>query len=517
MSLRDLFRILGIAAIYFAAAKVALVFAIPPGYATPVWPPAGIALAALMRGGVRLWPGVLIGAAAVNFTIQHSIPVALIIGAGNALGAVVGALLAQRAFGEGRDPFQTPSQIFLFFGIALVGPLVSASIGTGGLYLLGILGPGPVFLNWATWWLGDAAGILIIGPLMLAWTAPIHHALRPPPYEMGAFYSLLAAVCAALYLNWNPGGRPLPIGFIVLPPLAWAALRFGEREVTTGCAVVAGVTVWQASQGGGPFSTIDRTQGLLLLQTFLAMLTATSLALAVAAQALRRTRAELEQFIDTAAHDLQEPLRNILSFSDLLRLRYLDKLDRDGQEFLGYVVDSGTRMQRRIEDLLAVARASRSTLHATGTESGAARAAALDSLRASIEETGAQVTHDELPRVHADPRMLESVFQNLVGNALKFRSAQAPKVHVSARRADNGWVFSVQDNGIGIDPRHFERIFEMFERLDRTDGSESSGVGLAICRRIVERHGGRMWVQSTPSQGATFSFVLPAARGSKRG
>jgi light-regulated signal transduction histidine kinase (bacteriophytochrome) len=304
----------------------------------------------------------------------------------------------------------------------------------------------------------------------------------------------------------------------MLPPLAWAALRFGEREVATACAVIAGVTVFQASQGGGPFAAMDVTRALLLLQTFLATLAATSLALAVAMQALRRTaqalraaREEMEQFIDIAAHDMQEPLRNILNFSDLLRLRHGAQLGEVGGEYLGFVTRSATRMERLIEDMLAVARAGRGPLAAAATDSQAALAAALGNLRALADQNQAAITHGSLPKVQADPRLLESLLQNLVGNAIKFRSAAPPRVHVSAARAGDEWQFSVQDNGIGIDPAYFEVIFEMFERLDQKDGEESTGIGLAICRRIVERHGGRLWVESARSAGATFHFTLPAA------
>jgi light-regulated signal transduction histidine kinase (bacteriophytochrome) len=150
-------------------------------------------------------------------------------------------------------------------------------------------------------------------------------------------------------------------------------------------------------------------------------------------------------------------------------------------------------------------------------DSGAVLDAALETLRAAIAEEGAEVTRDPLPVVRADPRMLESVFQNLVGNALRFRGERAPLVHVGARAARNAWVFSVRDNGIGIAPEYAGVIFEMFQRLERRPGDRSTGVGLAICRRAVERHGGRIWVQSAAGQGSTFCFTLPASDGSGDG
>jgi signal transduction histidine kinase len=448
---------------------------------------------------------------------------ALAIGAGNTLEALAGALVAQRLFGAGGNPFRRPAQVFQFFGIALACAMIAASAGVATLSLTGVLREGAGFANWVTWWLGDAAGILIVAPMMLAWTTGRAGSIRSRRgAELGALYLTLVVLSLALDFNWLPDGRPMSLFFLVLPPLAWAALRFGVREVATACGMVAAVTVWQASQGGGPFAAPDVTRSLLLLQTFLATLTVTSLALAVAMQELRRSAAELrqaraegEQFADIAAHDLQEPLRNIMSYADLLTLRQGPRLEAEGREFLAIIVDSAARMRQLLDDMLAVTRASRISLRMEDCDSGAALKAALGNLAALVQATGARVEHEPLPRVRADPRLLESLFQNLVGNSLKFRGEQAPLVQVDARLADERWMFSVRDNGIGIDPKYAGTIFGMFERLDpRSAGSASTGVGLAICKRIVERHGGRIWVQSSPGEGATFSFTLPAAEGS---
>ena len=523
--MRLLLQILGVAASYFAAAKITLLFAIPPGYATPVWPAAGIALAALMRGGPRLWPAVFMGAAAVNFTIQNSLAAALAIGAGNTLEAVLGALIARRMFGAGNDPFARPAQIFQFMFAALGSAAVAASVGVGTLYALGTLDTTRVAINWVTWWLGDATGALIMGPLLLAWVGNTHvPAVVVGGAERAAYAALLTGACILLYLNWIPGARPLPLSFVVLPPLAWAALRFGEREVTTACALISSVAIWQASQGGGPFAALDAARAMLLLQAYVGTVTSISLALAIAMQALRRTanelraaREEMEQFVDVAAHDMQEPLRNIRNFSDLLRLRHVAQLGREGAEYLDYVIHGARRLERVIDDLLAMARAGRGELQVAEVDSAASLSAALGNLRALIAEAQAVVTHDPLPRVHADPRLLESVFQNLVGNAIAFRGEAAPRVHVSARRAGSEWQFSVRDNGIGIDPEHFGVIFELFERLDPNRGGDNSGVGLAICRKVIERHGGRIWVESARLVGATFHFTLPSAEGDAHG
>jgi signal transduction histidine kinase len=229
-----------------------------------------------------------------------------------------------------------------------------------------------------------------------------------------------------------------------------------------------------------------------------------------AEQELKRSNEELEHFAYVASHDLQEPLRMVRSYAQLLERRYRDKLDTEGHEFIAYLVDGATRMQRLIQDLLTYSRVGTRGQPLAPTSAGAVLENVLATLKASIADAGARVTHDALPTVAADAVQLEHLFLNLISNALKFRGSEPPAVHVSAARANGAWVFSVRDNGIGIDPRHFDRIFVMFQRLHTREQYPGTGIGLAICRKIVERHGGRIWVESQPDQGSTFSFTLPA-------
>lgn len=502
---------------YFVAAKLSLTLAIPPGYATAVWPPSGLALAALLIGGPKFWPGVLIGAAAVNFTIQFSLAAALAIGAGNTLEALAARWIAQRRGADPEWPFGHARQIFVLAAAALASALIAASVASLALVLAGSLAADWTS-TWITWWLGDAAGMITVAPLILAWARSpgprlARHWQDGAAAELALLAVLLAATCTIVFFDWILSRLALPLAFLILPIVIWAGLRFSAREVVSACAVTAGFAIALTLLGSGPFQSADRNLTLLHTQIFLSALVVTGLALAATVQELRRAREEVEQFVDIAAHDLQEPLRNILNFADLLNLRHRERLDGEAREFLGFVTDSAARMRRLIEDLLAVARASRAVVNLEWTDSGRVLATALEGLKARIEQTGAQVTHDRLPFLLADPRLLESVFQNLVGNALKFHGAQAPRIHIGAARSGANWVFSVQDNGIGIDPRYHRVIFEMFERLEHKPGERSTGVGLAVCRRIVERHGGRMWVQSAPSEGVRFHFSLPAAGG----
>jgi PAS domain S-box-containing protein len=228
---------------------------------------------------------------------------------------------------------------------------------------------------------------------------------------------------------------------------------------------------------------------------------------------LKRSNDELQQFAYVSSHDLQEPLRMVTSYTQLLAGRYKGRLDSDADEFIAFAVDGCNRMQGLIRDLLAYSRAGTNgkALHEVSVEN--ALKEALANLRATIDQSGAVVTHDALPAIKTDETQLSQVFQNLVGNAIKYHGTEVPRVHVSAtKNGGNEWTFSVRDNGLGIDPQYFERIFILFQRLHGRDEFEGTGIGLAICKKIVERLGGRIWVESQPEKGATFYFALPEAR-----
>ncbi len=235
-------------------------------------------------------------------------------------------------------------------------------------------------------------------------------------------------------------------------------------------------------------------------------------ALRVKTEKLARSNQDLEQFAYVASHDLQEPLRMVTSYLQLLVKRYGGKLDADANEFIDFAVDGAVRMRKLINDLLAYSRVGTQGKELSPTDCDAVLVQSINDLKIIIEENGAHVTHDPLPTVMADRPQLGQLFQNLVGNAIKFRGNEPPRVHISASRNGSGWVFSVRDNGIGIPSEYSERIFIIFQRLHNREEYAGTGIGLAICKKIVERHGGHIWVESEVGKGATFRFSLQAAR-----
>ncbi len=225
---------------------------------------------------------------------------------------------------------------------------------------------------------------------------------------------------------------------------------------------------------------------------------------------LKRSNKDLQQFAYVISHDLQEPLRMVTSFLELLENRYKEELDSEAEEYIGYAREGAQRMRAMINDLLSF---SRVTTHGTSPQTLDCQTAldrAMGNLRTAITESRAQIGHDPLPRVQVDISQVTQLFQNLLGNAIKFSGIAVPRIHISTKRRGRMWQFCIRDNGIGIDQRHVKEIFDVFRRLHGRKEYPGTGIGLAICKRIVERHGGRIWVESAPGKGSSFYFTLPA-------
>ena len=224
---------------------------------------------------------------------------------------------------------------------------------------------------------------------------------------------------------------------------------------------------------------------------------------------LERSNKELEEFAYVASHDLQEPLRKMASFSDLLGKRYRDQLDDRADKYLGYIADGAARLQRLINDLLSFSRVGRADFTLIPTNLEDVLKGTLTDIQPLITETHAEIQYDPLPTLKVNPFQLRQLFQNLISNAIKFHGDHPPGIHISAKQEGGEWVISVRDNGIGFVPQHAEQIFEVFKRLHTKETYPGTGIGLAICKKIAERHGGRIWAESEPGRGSTFYFTIP--------
>lgn len=259
-----------------------------------------------------------------------------------------------------------------------------------------------------------------------------------------------------------------------------------------------------------PWKAVEVKAALELRKAIVNIILRQAEELALLAQDLERSNAELKKFAYVASHDLQEPLNQVANFVQLLEMRYDEALDQEAKEFIGFAVDGVSLMQTLIDDVLAYSKVDLMGIEWELTDMETSLKQALNNLRRRIAETNAQVTYDAMPRIVADNTQLMQLFQNLIGNAIKFmKKEEAPQIHIGVQRQEDAWLFSVQDNGIGIDPQFADRIFVIFQRLHTRDEYPGSGMGLAICKKIVECHRGQIWVESALGQGATFYFTIP--------
>ena len=537
-------QILLLAAAYFAAAKISLSVAIPPGYASPVWPPSGIALAALLLGGNRLWPGVWIGSLAANLTIEGRILVALVIATGSALQAFAVATLVRRYLGVPKH-FERVREVLAFVGLAAGGAIIAPTVALLPLAAIYPLDAGDLAWTWWTWWQGDASGMLLFAPLILSWTAPGMHWTARRALEAMLFMALLFA---AMELVFSADfGR----SFVLLPFIVWAAFRFGQREVTTVSAILCATALWYTLRSeSGPFAGLPLNETLLLLLVFVSTVVVTGLVLcAVLSQlraamealrgrqvrterALSEREAELvrakeaaekaseakSQFLANMSHELRTPLNSLLILARLLADNGGGNLTPKQVQFAQTIHDSGIDLLVLINDILDLAK----------IESGEAAtmlnvsAAPLADLRGELERGFRQLARQKglafeiaiepgVPEsLRTDATRLKQILKNLLANAFKFTQQGSVRL-VIAPAAPRSVAFSVIDTGIGIPAEKQEVIFEAFRQADGTTSRQygGTGLGLSISRELAQLLGGQLQLSSVPGEGSTFTLLLP--------
>ena len=293
-----------------------------------------------------------------------------------------------------------------------------------------------------------------------------------------------------------------PFGFLAVALVSWLSARSLEQALGNLRATNAVLEAQSA----------ELTRTNVRLQQEIVEHERTGAALAQQARSLARSNEELQQFAYVASHDLREPLRKVRSYTELLQRRYEGQLDAKADKYITYIVDGATRMQTLVTDLLTYSRVGKEALSLVATDLNVVLNRILVDLEETIQESGTIVTHDPLPTVAADSSQMVQLLQNLLTNAIKFCRQETPRVHFTAERKDDVWVFAVEDNGIGIEPQYIERIFIIFQRLHTIREYPGTGIGLSICKKIVENHNGRIWVESKFGQGTTFYFTLPTMK-----
>jgi signal transduction histidine kinase len=519
----DVAIIAGLTAIYFAAGKLGLSLAFVHASATAVWPPTGIALAAFLFLGPRVWPGVLIGAFLVNFTTAGSPLSSAGIAVGNTLEGLLAAYLVER-YANGRRAFERLRDVFRFaFFAAVISPVVSATIGVTSLCAAGNAQWSDFGPIWLTWWLGDAGGALIVAPLLIIWA----NDLRPPSWDRGrAFELVMFASALALTVLLIFGGLPpflgkaYPTTFLAFPVLVWAAFRFGPRAAAVALIILSGAAIWGTLRGFGPFASGPPAESLLLLQAFMAVAAVMTLALAAAETELRRTEAakiaERDEFLAVAAHELKTPITSLR-----LAVQYLRRVVENGgvaenqqlRPSLLTIEQQSFRLGRLVTELLETVR-----LRAGRIVLDQRQANVVDVVAKSVRDAQAGTSRHEIalsaPRrldARLDALRFEQVVTNLLDNAIKF-SPSGGRIDVELSAPERGAVrLAVRDHGIGIAPEHRSHIFERFYQSQPSDQRAGLGLGLYVSRQIIELHGGRIEAEF-PEDGGTRLVVWLAER-----
>ncbi len=562
MHLDWLAGVLGVAVMYVATAKLGFLLAIDPGNVTAVWPPSGIALAALLIGGNRLWPGVWLGAFVANTWMHKGLAVSGVdfavgtaIGAGSVLQAWAGAEALRQWIGT-NDPLGRAMHVFRFVLVAIAMCVISSTLGVASLYAAGIKSSSELGVLWLTWWLGDLVGVLVVTPLFLAWGLPAASGRSGRLGEALLMFITLAVTSLIVFGQWFPNDR-YPLVFLVFPSLIWAALRFNQRIVTVCIVALAGVAISWTVHGAGPFAMDTTNESLLVLQTYVGVVTLASLIL-FASVAERRSAEEVMQqlnvslvrqahelaaeserakaadrlksaFLATMSHELRTPLNSIIGFTGLLHQGLAGPLNSEQKKQIGMVLGSSRHLLSLVNDVLDLTKIEAGDLQVSFQPFDLREAIehSRQLLLPLAERKGLRLevrVATEIGRIVGDRRRVEQVLLNLVGNGIKFTDKGQvtvladvlPNGRPNSDRVNtvhHGPVARIQivDSGIGIRPEDLGKLFKAFRQLDSglNRQHEGTGLGLVICQKLLDAMGGGIVVQSQWGAGSTVIVTLP--------
>jgi signal transduction histidine kinase len=524
-SLSHIAKIVLLAAVYAVLARLGLMMDAVAGFATLVWPPTGIALAALLTFGFSLWPGVALGALVANLWAGAPLLVAAGIAIGNTLEALIGAYLLRHFVGFRGTLERLVDVIGLVVFAGLLSTTVSATVGVTSLFLGGIIDRAHIPNAWSAWWLGDLMGDLVVAPVMLSWlwrpwpAGPSrypHFGLRVA--EAISLFLLTVGLTATIFGPSSVGLYSMKHVYSLFPVLIWAALRFGVRGATPMTLIVSTIAIWGTALGHGPFVRETLTSSLFPLQSFMAIMTLTTLVLATTIserdravdQAQQATRGR-EEVLAVVSHDLSNLLNAIHGGTHVLMLGLQDSVLPSVQKSLQLIQRSSKRMARLIGDLLDSATLESGTLslETAPQDVDETLREALEMMEPSASQKGLRLVAVFLGtplEVVYDRARVVQVLTNLIGNAIKFTREGA--IQIGVRRTDGELLFEVADSGRGIPAEQIDHIFDRYWK-GRPAEPDGHGLGLHIARGIVLAHSGRIWAESHPDKGSTFSFTLP--------
>jgi signal transduction histidine kinase len=519
-----------VAAAYVITARVGLSLDAVGGFATVVWPASGIALAALLLGGYRLWPAVWIGAFATNYLTGASIPTAAGIAIGNTLEAVAGVSLLNNVPGFRRELARVRDAIALMVLPVLFSTLIAATIGVGTLYIAGRLSTSQLTDAWRTWWLGDAIGDLIAAPFILVWITWKGRASASRLAESIAL-GIAIVVAGMTVFAGAPDVGSVVRGreYLIFPPLIWAALRFGTRGAVTSVLITGVIAVYYTASGRGPFAHADLHDNLLALQLFTGVTAATFLLLGASIAERTRTARELRvareiaesanqakaNFLGVVSHELRTPLNAMMGYVELLLMQIDGALTGGQRENLERIRQSQRHLLALIEDVLGFAQVEAGRLSFAlqpvcvgETFSAIQKLVERDAEKKSISLSVAAI--DDSLKVVADPDKLRQVLLNLVSNAMKFTSAGG-SIELNARRDGTVAIIDVRDTGIGISAENLQHVFDPFFQVDQggTRKYPGVGLGLSIVRDAILAMNGQVGITSEPNKGTDVTIKLP--------
>jgi len=526
-------QVAAVAVVYVVAARAGLTLDAVSGFASLVWAPTGIALAAVLLAGGGIWPGVFIGALIANVITGAPVLAATGIAAGNTLEAVAGAY-ALRSVPGFRLRLDSLRDVFALIVLAaLLSTMISASIGVSSLYFAGVTPRANVAETWRTWWIGDAIGALLIAPLILVWAAPPRTPLltRRLSEAVLLVLGLLVASLIVLTLSVSWGGGPLSHAYIFFPLLMWAAIRFGQRGAITATVLVSAIAIAGTVLGRGPFIQPTLHASLLALQTFMGITGATFLVLGASSSERERSRDQLRaardvardanrakaEFLAVMSHELRTPLNAIAGYAELLSLGLSGPLNQKQSDAVTRIRTNQQHLLALIDDVLSFARIEAGN---TPIKAGAVPVCeALDSLEALLRPDLArqELTYtwngcDPSLVAQADPIKLRQILLNVLGNAIKF-TPPGGRIELSARQSGDRISICVSDTGIGIPAEKIDRVFDPFFQGQTGTTREYPGVGLglSISRDFARAMGGDIHVESAPKEGCTVTIDLASA------